>query len=108
MPLDIAKLKPGQNISCTIEKLPRSDAQESTITRLMRLDPDNKRALRRAQRMRRQRMVVYNRGNRDWVSREHPAKVVHIGVGESWTLPYTLDLAHDLAAVQSFVGMKVA
>jgi hypothetical protein len=108
MAVDIAKLKPGQKLNCVIEKSPRTDDQTSTIARLMRLDPDNKRALRRAQRMRGQRLVVYNRGNRDWVSRENPAKVVHVGVGQKWVLPYTLDLAHDLESIKSFVGVQVA
>ncbi|MBS0196591.1 MAG: hypothetical protein JSR77_07520 [Planctomycetes bacterium] len=107
MSVDVSKLKPGQNLQCVIEKLPRTADQTSTIARLMRMDPTNKRALKRAQRMRKQRMVVYNRGNRDWVSREHPAKVVHVGIGEKWTLPYSLDLAHDLVAIQGFVGVKV-
>ena len=98
--------KPGQHLECTVSKLPRTDDQAATIARLMRLDPENKRALRRAQRMRRQRMVVYNRGNRDWYSREKSAKVVHVGVGESFTLPYSHDLAHDLAVVSGFVTIK--
>lgn len=98
--------KPGQHLECTVSKLPRTEDQAATVARLMRLDPENKRALRRAQRMRRQRMVVYNRGNRDWYSREKSAKVVFVGIGESFTLPYTHDLAHDLAVVSSFVNVK--
>jgi hypothetical protein len=104
--MDVSKMKPGQNLVCTIEKLPRTDDQASTIARLMRKDPATKRALRRAQRMRRQRMIVYNRGNRDWYSREKSAKVVRINRGESWTMPYTLDLANDLAVVQPFISIK--
>jgi hypothetical protein len=106
--LDTSKFKPGQNLVCTLEKLPRTDDQESTIARLMRKDPATKRALRRAQRMRRQRMVVYNRGNRDWYSREKSAQVVRIAKGQSWTMPFTLDLASDLAVVGPFVSVKAA
>jgi hypothetical protein len=98
--------KPGQQLECTVAKLPRTDDQAATIARLMRLDPENKRARRRAQRMRRQRMVVYNRGNRDWYSREKAAKVIFVGIGESWTLPYTHDLAHDIAVISGFVTVK--
>ena len=104
--LDVSKMKPGQNLVCTVEKLPRTDDQESTIARLMRKDPNNKRALRRAQRMRRQRMIVYNRGNRDWVSREKSAVVVRVSKGASWTMPYSLDLANDLAVVQPFIKVR--
>jgi len=106
--LDVSKMKPGQNLVCTVEKMPRNEDQESTIARLMRKDPAAKRALRRAQRMRRQRMIVYNRGNRDWVSREKSAVVVRVAKGESWTMPYSLDLAGDLAAVQPFISIKTA
>ena len=104
--LDTSKFKPGQNLVCTIDKVPRNDDQVSTLARLMRKDPVTKRALRRAQRMRRQRMIVYNRGNRDWVSREPSARIVRIAQGQTWTMPYTLDLANDLAIVQRFVSVK--
>jgi len=102
----ISSYTPGQNLHCTIDKLPRTADAVATIARLMRMDPVNKRALRRAQRMRRQRMVVYNRGNRDWISREKSARVVHVGVGENWVLPYTLDLAHDLVSIANYVTIK--
>jgi hypothetical protein len=103
---DAPQFKPGQSLVCTISKLPRTEDQESTLARLMRKDPAAKRALRRAQRMRRQRMIVYNRGNRDWYSREKSAQVVRIAPGQSWTMPFTLDLAGDLATVEAFVTIK--
>jgi len=106
--LDLSKLKPGQNVTCTVAKLPRTEDQADTIRRLMRLDPENKRALRRAQRMRRQRMVIYNRGNRDWVKREKTARVVHVEAGASWTMPYTFDLTNDLASLGQFVTVAAA
>lgn len=98
--------QPGQHLHCEIAKPTRTADQADTLRRLMRLDPDNKRALRRAQRMRRQRMIVYNRGNRDWYSREKSAQVVHGAVGETFVLPYSHDLAHDLAVVGPFVTIK--
>ena len=101
-----ATFKPGQTIACTISKAPRSKGATTTIERLMRLDPENKKALRRAQRMRRQRMVVYNRGNRDWVSREQPARVVNIALGANWNMVYSHDMAGDLKSVASFVSVS--
>ena len=103
-----ATYKLGQNLVCTISKAPKTDDQVSTLERLMRKDPVNKRALRRAQRMRRQRMIVYNRGNRDWVSREKSALVVRVTPGATWTMPYTHDLATDMATVQGFLTVKTA
>ena len=105
---DVSKFKPGQNLVCTISAAPKTDDQADTIARLMRMDPETKRALRRAQRMRRQRMIVYNRGNRDWYSREKSAKVVRVTKGESWTMPYSHDMVGALAVVQPFVTIKSA
>jgi hypothetical protein len=98
--------KPGQDLVCTVSKMPLSQDTTDTIARLMRLDPSNKKALRRAQRMRRQRMVVYNRGNRDWVSREKTARVVKVVPGATFTLPFSLDLAKDLELVKAYVAVK--
>ncbi len=100
------KLKPGQNITCTITKAPRTEDQAGTIERLMRRNPEAAKGLRKSQRARRQGMVVYNRGNRDWYKRETCSKIVRITQGHSWTMPYTLDLAHDFEAVKSFVSVK--
>lgn len=100
--------KPGQKVTCTITKVPLAEGDVKTLSRLMRLDPGNIRALRRAQNLRRQRMVVYNRGNRDWVSREQCAKVVRLAVGENWTMPYRLELAHELKNLSDFVTVRGA
>jgi hypothetical protein len=102
----MASYKPGQHLVCTVTKVPLNENAQDTIARLMRLDPANKKALRRAQRMRRQRMVVYNRGNRDWYSREKTAKVVQVATGASFTLPFTLSLAGDLANVEKYLAVK--
>ena len=58
--------KAGEQIQCTITSLPRAQAQTTTIARLMRRDPTAVRALRRAQRLRKQRMHTYIRGGRKW------------------------------------------
>jgi len=99
---------PGQVLTCVIERLPRSHGQETTLERLMRRDPENKRALRRAQRMRAQRINIYNRGNRDWVSREKTARVVRIERGVTWTMEFTPDIAGDISAVAGCISVKAA
>ncbi|MBS0187498.1 MAG: hypothetical protein JSS51_05485 [Planctomycetes bacterium] len=98
--------KAGTNVICTVSSLPRATGAISTIERLMRRDPDNRRALARAQTKRRQRMNVYNRGNRDWVSRETAARVVRVTKGAEWKMVYTLDLAPDIASVARFLQIK--
>ncbi len=98
--------KPGQVLTCVVERDPRSHGEETTLERLMRRDPENKRALRRAQHMRAQRMNIYNRGNRDWVSREKPARVVRAVKGATFTMEFTPDIANDLASVAQCLTIK--
>lgn len=97
---------PGQVLTCVVQRDPRSHGEETTLERLMRRDPEHKRALRRAQRMRAQRMNVYVRGNRDWTSREKPARVVRAVKGATWTMEFTPDIAKDLASVADCLTIK--
>jgi hypothetical protein len=106
MALDVSKFKAGQDLVCTVTKQPKSEAAVTTLERLMRLDAGNKRALRRAQHLRARRMVVYNRGNRDWTSREKPARVVRVEPGATFTLPFTVELGRELAAVGSYLKVQ--
>jgi SHS2 domain-containing protein len=106
MALDIAKIKPGQDVQITVTKAPRAATAVSTIERLMRLDPANKRALRHAQRLRGQRINKYIRGNREWTSREKPARVVRAVTGATWTLPFTAELADELLSVGKYLKVE--
>jgi hypothetical protein len=99
-------LKPGQSITCTITKVPPTEDGRQTLMRLMRKDPATIRALRRGQRRRRQNMLVYNRGNRDWTSRQTCGKIVRCEKGEAWSMTYTADLAREFAIVAPFVSVK--
>lgn len=104
----IDAFKPGQSIRCTIAKTPRAKGPRETIARLMRLDPENARGLRRAQLLRSRRMNAYIRGNRLWHSREKAARVVRVAPGESWNLPFTPALAPDLKSVASYLTIEQA
>lgn len=99
-------IKPGQSITVTVTSVPRTDDRKSTIERLMRRDIAAKRGLRKSARMRRQNMIVYNRGNRDWYKRELCSKIVHLAKGASWSMLYTPDLANDFAAVSKYLSVK--
>ncbi|MBL9031031.1 MAG: hypothetical protein JNM80_04915 [Phycisphaerae bacterium] len=101
-------LKPGQAIRCTITKLPRAEAGVDTIHRLMRQQQDIKRGLRKAQRRRRQGMVVYNRGNRDWYKREKCSKLIHPAAGAAWTMTYSLQIKPELASLDGFLKIEPA
>lgn len=100
------KFKPGQNIRVTVTKAPRTASKIDTLERLMRLEPDVKRGLRKAQKKRRQNMVVYNRGNRDWYKREECGKQVRVTEGASWTMPFSYQLAPDLESVSGYVTVE--
>lgn len=106
MAVDFTKFKPGSMITCTIAKRPRTEDQEITIERLMRQDKANRKALRRAHDLREQRVIIYNRGNRDWTKREKTARVVRAEVGQAWSMTYTHDKAADLKAIEKFVTVK--
>ncbi|MBX3322285.1 MAG: hypothetical protein KF757_04770 [Phycisphaeraceae bacterium] len=98
----------GQTIKCTVKSEPRAEAPRKTIERLMRRDPDVVRGLKRAQELRRRRMHAYIRGGRMWYDREHPARIVRVETGRSWTMPYTPDLGKDLASVSSYLAIEAA
>lgn len=86
--------------------MPNNKGSVDTITRLMRRDPDIKRGLARAQRMRRQRMHAYIRGGRMWYSREKAAKIAICEQGGSWSMRFTHDIAPDLASVEQYLSLE--
>lgn len=100
--------KPGQTIHLTIERVPRRENSVLTIERLMRLDPDTARSLRHAHGKRQQRLNVFNRGNRDWTSRETCGRIVRCQTGQSWKLVYNLNLKSDLDSVAPYLAVKGA
>lgn len=106
--LKLDSLKPGQAIRCTIAKLPRTDDLRDTLARLMRNDPVNRRALKKSQRLRRQNMNVYNRGNRDWTSRKTVGKIVMVKPGQTWSMHFTPDLTPDFRNVEAYISIASA
>lgn len=102
------QFKPGQSIRLTVSKMPRAEAPVDTIERLMRMEPGVKRGLRKTQRRRRQEMVVYNRGNRDWYKREICGKLVRCQTGASWVMPYSHLIAPELQSVKDYLKVQPA
>lgn len=101
-------LKPGQSVRCTLTKMPRSAGGESTVARLMRNDASAKKALRRSQRSRAQNINRYNRGNRMWISRVRPGKVVRVAPGQDWVMTFTVDMLPDLRSVEQYLEIRPA
>jgi hypothetical protein len=104
----IDQLNAGQLITCTIAKAPKAEGATKTIARLMRRDPQNNKALRRGQKLRRDRMHAYTRGGRTWYDREKSSKIVMVREGEQWTMAFTHDIAPDLKSVESYLTLAKA
>jgi len=102
----LENVQPGQTIECTVTAEPRREADRKTIMRLMRQDPEIKRALRAAQEHRRRHTPTKQRGGRRWAQRERAAKVARVEQGRSWRFSYTPLLRDDLEAVSEFVDVK--
>lgn len=98
----------GQQIKCTVVSMPPSKGAEYTIARLMRLDPENNRALKHSQKERDQNLIYRNRGGRPWAKRVIASKVVRPERGESWTMPFFPQMAGELNAVASCVKIEKA
>jgi len=100
--------KPGQNVKCTIVKVPMTEDDKQTVLRLMRKDPSIQRRLRRSQMMRRRNMVVYNRGNRDWYKRQEVGKIAVVRSGSTWTFTYSIELGREMQTVGKFLKVEAA
>ncbi len=100
-------LKAGQKVVCTITKDPRGDARD-TVMRLMRFDPDHKRALKKAHEHRIKTMYIRSRGGRPWAVRQHPSKIVIPNKGETWNMTWFPHIAPDFKSVASCVEVKPA
>lgn len=106
--MQIDSLSPGQNITCTVTKAPKSRGDKKTITRLMKMDPSTAKSLRRAQMLRRRNMVVYNRGNRDWYQRRSTAQIVAPTLGATWSMAFDHNIARELHAVSGLIKIERA
>ncbi len=104
----IDTLAPGKSIRCTITRVPVTPDANDTLLRLMREDPEIKRALRKTQRRRHQNQDIYNRGNRDWHNRPKVAKLAKVEEGASWTMTFYPQIAPDLRSVEAFMTIAAA
>lgn len=100
--------KPGQMIRCTVTRTPRAAARRDTILRLMQLDPETVKGLRKAQERRQKTTRSYIRGGREWFVRQKCADLAQVATGESWSLRYTPLLAKDIASVEDFLKVEAA
>ena len=102
----VDKLKAGQQIEVTIKEAPRREADRKTIARLMRFDPDIKRALTKAQNHRMKTLVVRSRGRRPWAVRVKSARIARVETGASWKMTYFPHVAPEFRSVEKFLTVK--
>ncbi len=103
----IGSLEPGQRIRCTVTKVIRREDEWQTVTRLMRRDPEIKRALKKAQEHRARTLVVRSRGGRPWPMHTRPAKFAVPVQGATWEMEYVPLLRADVEAIADAVQVEV-
>lgn len=102
-------IAPSQTITFTLTKTPNRSADQKTIRRLMRMQPDIQRGLTRLARRRRQKdNVAYQRAGNIWVNRKKTTKLTRVEAGESFTLFVTPQIMADLRSVEKFLDAKPA
>jgi hypothetical protein len=99
--------EPGSRITFTINQVPSRPAQQKTIQRLMRMQPEIQRGLKRLS-IRRQRDVNTwkQRGGRMWANRARATKLAYVGEGETFSLLITPQIIPDLRSVEKFLTVS--
>ncbi len=102
-------IAPLATLTFTVEKVPQRAAQVKTIERLMRLEPDRQRTLRRLQHRRRiYDNIVGVRAGRKWINRVRATKVTRLSPGATFTITVTPQVIPDLKSVEKFLNVKKA
>lgn len=102
-------LHPGECLHICIKKTPRAKPTIKTIIRLAKMSAGTRRQLKQAKKKRLQRLHVYVRGNRKWVSRESAARVIcgeQITVGFAWTMCYSHSITEDIKSIFDYVTIS--
>lgn len=100
-------IEAGKTQTFTISSVPKRPAQQKTIQRLMRMQPDIQRGLKKLARQRDIKdNVKYVRAGRPWISRARTTKLTQVEKGESFTLLVTPQIVNDLQSVEKFLAVK--
>lgn len=92
-----------------IVKMPTRESQRKTLERLMRMQPEVAKGLRRlALRRKKEDNVGNQRGGRTWISRVKASKLVNVARGESFTLHVTPQILPDLKSVEKYLNITSA
>ena len=102
-------LEPQKTVTFTITKRPDRVADRKTIQRLMRMQPEIQKGLRKlAARRKRYDNKRRIRAGLPWINRAKATKLTHVQAGETFTLQITPQIIPDIRAVESFLEAKPA
>ncbi|MHC4947637.1 MAG: hypothetical protein ACYTG1_05180 [Planctomycetota bacterium] len=102
-------IAPRQTVRFTITKTPRREAERRTIQRLMQMQPDVKKGLRRLARRRKLHdNRTYIRAGCEWVDRKKATKLALVAAGESFTIQLTPQIIPDVRSVEKYLQAEPA
>ncbi|MHC4910304.1 MAG: hypothetical protein ACYTF9_11330 [Planctomycetota bacterium] len=97
-------INPGTETTFTVTAMPRRTADLKTLHRLMRLQPDVQKGLRKlAIKRRRFDNNYYIRAGRPWVDRATTTKLTRVAPGESFTIHVRPQIVNDIKSVERFL-----
>ena len=89
---------PNAENTFTIVRRPLKDSERKTLERLMTMQKDVQRGRTKLAERRGRENVVHGRGGRDWVVRKTVTKLVHVEIGQTFTIHVSHNILPDLAA----------
>ena len=100
-------IAPQKTVTFTVTKVPKRLAQRKTIERLIKMQPDIQRGLRKRARRRRQHdNIATIRAGRKWIHRVRATRMARVEPGETFTLTLTPQIIPDVRSVERFLEAR--
>jgi hypothetical protein len=77
--------------------------ERKTLERLMTMEKDVQRGRTKLAERRSRENVVHGRGGRDWVVRKTVTKLVHVEIGQTFTIHVSHNILPDLRSVEQYL-----
>ncbi len=98
---------PGREVTFTISSKPRREAERKTIQRLMRMQGEVQKGLRKlAGQRRRHDNRTYVRAGNPWTARVRTTKLTRVAPGETFTLCIRPQWIPDIRSVEKYLEAK--
>ncbi len=102
-------LSPNTDMTFTISREPRTPAARKTIERLMWMQPEVQKDLRKLARQRKQKDIRPTiRAGRVWFDRPRATRTARAEVGAAFTIRVTPQIVNDLQSVASYLEASPA